>query len=82
MQYDVKTAAEYLENLQQDWRKEKLKQVRSLIKKHGSDLSESIEYKMLAYGKGGKNILHLNAQSAYVSLYVGSINKIEDAQNC
>jgi uncharacterized protein YdhG (YjbR/CyaY superfamily) len=76
MQYDVKTATEYLENLQQDWRKEKLKQVRSLIKKHGIDLNESIEYKMLAYGMRGKNIFHLNAQIAYVSLYVGTINKI------
>lgn len=80
MQYDVKTAKEYLEILEQDWRKEKLKQVRNLIKKHGSDLCESIEYKMLAYGKDGKNIFHLNAQSAYVSLYVCTINKIKDAE--
>jgi len=79
MQYEAKTPTEYLENLESDWRKEKLKQVRDMIKKHGPDLNEGIEYKMLSYGKNEKNIFHLNAQKAYVSIYVGNIDKVENA---
>jgi len=77
MQYDVKTPAEYFEILEDDWRKEKLEQVHQMIKKHGPDLNQGIEYKMLSYGMNGKTIFHLNAQKAYVSLYVGSISKID-----
>lgn len=80
MQYDVKTPGEYFEALEDDWRKEKLQQVRELIKKHGPDLTEGIEYKMLCYQYNGKTIFHLNAQRAYVSLYVGTIKKIENAE--
>jgi len=80
MQYNTKRPAEYLNYLEPDWRKEKLKQVRDLILKNGSDLNENIEYKMLAFGKNGKNIFHLNAQKNYVSLYVGTINKVENGE--
>ena len=79
MQYEVKTPSEYLEKLEKDWRKDKLEQVREIIKKHGPDLKEGIEYKMLSYGNNGKTIFNLNAQRAYVSLYVGTINKVENA---
>jgi len=80
MQYDVKTPGQYFEALENDWRKEKLQQVRELIKKHGPDLTEGIEYKMLSYGYDGKTIFHLNAQRVYVSLYVGTIKKIDNAE--
>ena len=80
MQYEVKTPSEYLEQLENDWRKEKLMQVQNMIKKNAPDLVEHIEYKMLSYAKNGKSIFHLNAQRAYVSLYVGSINKVDNAQ--
>lgn len=80
MQYEVKTPKEYIEQLENDWRKDKLMLVREMIKKHGPDLVERIEYKMLSYAKDGKSIFNLNAQRAYVSLYVGTINKVEDAQ--
>lgn len=81
MQYQVNSPDAYFDALDKDWRKEKLLHVRDLILKHGSDLNESIEYKMLAYGKNDKNIFHLNAQRAYVSLYVGTINKVEGAED-
>lgn len=81
MQYDVNTPEEYLAQLENDWRKEKLMLIRKLIKKHGPDLHERIEYKMLSYAKDGKSIFNLNAQRAYVSLYVGSISKVEDAES-
>ena len=80
MQYEAKTPREYLEKLESDWRKDKLEQVRELIKKQGPHLKEGIEYKMLAYGNDEKNIFHLNAQQAYVSLYVGNIDKVENAK--
>lgn len=79
MQYNVKTPGEYLEKLDKDWRKIKLEQVRKLITKQGPDLIEGIEYKMLSYGTREKTIFHLNAQRAYVSLYIGTIHKVENA---
>ena len=80
MQYKVNTPEEYLDQLEDDWRKEKLEVVREMIKANGSELVEGIEYKMLGYGNGEKNIFHLNAQRAYVSLYVGDINKVANAR--
>ena len=80
MQYDVKTPKEYLVNLQDDWRKDKLEQVRQIIKKCSPNLDERIEYKMLSFAKDGKTIFNLNAQRAYVSLYVGTINKVDNAK--
>jgi uncharacterized protein YdhG (YjbR/CyaY superfamily) len=80
MQYEAETPTEYVEKLENDWRKEKLQQVREIIKTQGPNLNESIEYKMLSFGNNEKNVFHLNAQRAYVSLYVGNINKVKDAQ--
>ena len=80
MQYEASSPKAYLENLESDWRKEKLMQVRNLIKTHGEDLTEYMEYKMLAFGYEEKAVFHLNAQRAYVSLYVGSIDKIDQAR--
>lgn len=80
MQYKAKTPTEYLVNLEPDWRKAKLNQIRDLILKYSSDLKEDIEYKMLAYSKNDKPIFHLNAQKNYVSLYVGTIKKVENGE--
>ncbi|NBC24515.1 MAG: DUF1801 domain-containing protein [Bacteroidetes bacterium] len=80
MQYEAKTPSEYLNKLDSDWRKEQLEQVRQIIKNQGPELIEGIEYKMLCYKRGGKSIFHLNAQRNYVSLYVGTINKVENAE--
>lgn len=80
MQYESKNANEYIENLENDWRKEKLEEVRNMLKSNGPDLKEGIEYKMLSYHMGDKPIFHLNAQKAYVSLYVGSITKVANSE--
>jgi uncharacterized protein YdhG (YjbR/CyaY superfamily) len=80
MQYEVKTPEQYLDAIEEDWRKEKLLFVRELILSNGPDLEEAIEYKMLCYGIGDRKAFHLNAQKGYVSLYVGNIDKIEDAR--
>ena len=79
VQYDATSPEEYLSALENDWRKDKLLEVRRLIFKHGPELEESIKYKMLSYGSGDEALFGLNAQKGYVSLYVGSIDKIEGA---
>ena len=75
------TAQEFLDKLENDWKKEKLIEVRQLLLKH-FQLEESMNYGMLSYGnKTDKEpLFHLNAQKNYVSLYVGDI-KIIDPEN-
>ncbi|MEQ8554070.1 MAG: DUF1801 domain-containing protein [Cyclobacteriaceae bacterium] len=78
MQYKAKTPQEYLEKLEIDWRKIRLEEIRAMIKRAWPEAIEGIEYNMLCYGNGAKNIIHLNAQKAYVALYVGDIHKVEN----
>ncbi|WP_079527089.1 DUF1801 domain-containing protein [Solibacillus isronensis] len=80
MQYDAKNAEQYLEMLEDDWRKEKLLAIRQMILSYGTELEESIRYKMLNFGRDEHYIFALNAQKHYVSLYVGTIDKIENAE--
>lgn len=79
MQYEAKSPKEYFELLENDWRKDKLLQIREFILKHGPELEEGILYKMLAYGDEETQVLGLNTQKSYVSLYVSSIQKNENA---
>ena len=81
MIYEAKTPSEYLEVIDDDWRKEKLIKVRKLIKKNGPDLKEGIRYKMLSYEYGEKVVFNLNVQKSYVSLYVGNVEKVEKAKD-
>ncbi|OJJ14959.1 hypothetical protein BKI52_41130 [marine bacterium AO1-C] len=75
MQYDVQTPTEYIEALEQDWRKEKLETIRALLLEKAPELAEGIRYKMLSYGE--EPVFCLNAQKNYVSLYVGDIEKVD-----
>ena len=77
MQYEVDLPEEYVAALEDDWRKEKLLKLRSIIKTKAPQLEEGIEYKMLRYSDGQGTIFHLNAQKNYVSLYVGNAEKID-----
>lgn len=77
MQYDVKSAAEYLQNLESDWRKDKLMKLREMILQQDDNIVEDIEYKMLRFHLNGKTIFHLNAQKNYVSLYTGDLSKLQ-----
>lgn len=72
------SAQVFLEVLENDWKKEKLLEVRQMLLKH-IQLKESINYGMLSYGKSSDTepLFHLNAQKNYVSLYVGDIKKID-----
>lgn len=77
MLYDVKSPEEYLKQLDNDWRREKLENLRDLIKSKAPDLTEDIHWKMLGYGKNDDRVFHLNVQKQYVSLYVGNTDKID-----
>lgn len=77
MQYDVQTPAEYMDSLEDDWRRATLEEIRSIIKSYGSELVEGIDYKMLSYRDDRGILFGLNAQKHYVSLYVGDISKID-----
>ncbi len=78
VQYDVSTPAEYFEMLEDDWRKDKVLQIREMILKAAPEIDEVILYKMLSYGneKTENYVFGLNAQKNYVSLYVGNIERI------
>lgn len=78
MQYDASSPKEYLHQLDDDWRKEKLLSIRESILSTDPDLDEGIQYKMLNYGNTQGNLFYLNAQKNYVSLYVGNIKKIDN----
>lgn len=77
MQYNAKTPAQYLEMLDDDWRKEKIDTLRALLRSRVPNVTEGINYKMLSYSDERGVIFHLNAQKNYVSLYVGDIKKID-----
>lgn len=77
MQYEVKTPKEYISNLEEDWRKDKVLQIREMIKTLAPEIDETINYKMLCYRSEQGIVFHLNAQKNYVSLYVGDTKKID-----
>ena len=78
MLYDVKTPGQYFDALEDDWRKETLEQIRSIIRSKAPYLVEGINYKMLSYSDKKGVVFHLNAQKNYVSLYVGDAKKIDE----
>lgn len=73
-----KSTEEFLGKLEDDWKKEKLSEIRQLLLNH-SQLVEGMNYGMLSYGSNidKEPLFHLNAQKNYVSLYVGNILKID-----
>ena len=77
MQYDVDSPKEYLETLEDDWRKAKLLKLRDMIFAHQPDINEHIYYKMLGYALENDAVMALNAQKNYVSLYVGNAQKVD-----
>lgn len=62
MRYEVDTPKEYLNKLKLDWRKEKLNQVREMIKKHGPNLVKGLNIKCFLLVPLKKVIFNLNAQ--------------------
>jgi uncharacterized protein YdhG (YjbR/CyaY superfamily) len=77
MQYSAETPQDYLEQLDDDWRRQKLLQIRNLIKSAEPSIEKHIHYKMLGYALDGEFFFHLNAQRNYVSLYLCDATKID-----
>lgn len=77
MLYDANTPSDYIDQLDDDWRREKLQSIRAIIKQQAPQLEERIHYKMLGYGIGDAYAFHLNAQRGYVSFYVGNASKVD-----
>lgn len=77
MQSNAATPDEYVAGLADDWRRDTLEQIRTIIAREAPELHESMHYKMIGYSTAGEFIFHLNAQQGYVSLYVGDISKID-----
>ncbi len=77
MRYDVETVAEYLEALEDDWRREKLLALRGLVLERAPELEEGIRYGMLSYEDAKGQVFGLNAQKGYVGLYVGDATKVD-----
>lgn len=77
MLYDVKTPKEYMDGLEDDWRKEKVIELRKMILSASDDIEEGIRYKMLSFQDKNGVFLQLNAQKNYVSLYVGNADKVD-----
>ena len=74
---NAETPSEFLDMLDDDWRRDTLKEIRAIINLKAPQLSERIHYKMLGYGIDDAYAFHLNAQRAYVSLYVGNVSKVD-----
>ena len=77
MLYDAATPSDYIEQLDDDWRRETLLGIRAIIKRQTPPLEERIHYKMLGFAAGDRYVFHLNAQRGYVSLYVGDVSRID-----
>jgi uncharacterized protein YdhG (YjbR/CyaY superfamily) len=77
MQTDVQTPQQYLEAQENDWRLERLNDIRTLIKQKAPDLVEGINYKMLSYQDSRGTAFHLNIQKGYVSFYTGDTTKVD-----
>jgi uncharacterized protein YdhG (YjbR/CyaY superfamily) len=63
--------------LEPDWRKDKLKELRKLLKKHGPELKEGIKWGLLSYSFPSGGGFALNAQKSSVNFYVGTAKKID-----
>lgn len=77
MQSDADTPQRYLDQLEEDWRRDKLLTLRQLILDIAPEVDERIHYKMLGYGLDDRWLCHLNAQKQYVSLYLGNIQALD-----
>ena len=77
MIHKADTPKEYLETIDNDWRREKILAIRKLIKKNVPKVKEVINYSMLGYDYKGDKIFHMNAQKAYVGFYVCDVSQVD-----
>lgn len=77
MQYKADNPDDYLNALEDDWRKPALMTLRDQILALDAGMGEEIGYGMLRYTLEGESLFHLNAQKGYVALYAGNIDAID-----
>jgi len=66
-----------MDGLDDDWRKDKVVELRQMILSKDENIVEGINYKMLCYRDLKGIFFHLNAQRNYVSLYLGDASKVD-----
>ena len=76
MIYDAGTPEDYLAALDEDWRKEKLLDIRAHFLSIPG-VTEGMEYKMLQYKRGDDPVAIMNAQKGYVSVYMDDLNALD-----
>ena len=76
MQYDADTPDEYLNLLEDDWRRDCLLAIREILRSVPG-VTEGIGHKMLQYRFKGDVFAHLNAQKGYVGVYLGELERID-----
>lgn len=76
MIYDAETPEAYIKVLDEDWRKEKLLQIREHLLSIAG-IEEGMQYKMLQYTQNDKPVAILNAQRGYVSVYMDDLSVLD-----
>ena len=76
MIYDAETPEDYIAVLDDNWRKEKLLQIREYLLSL-SGVKEGMQYKMLQYTQNEKLIAIMNAQRGYVSVYMDDLSVLD-----
>ena len=76
MQYDAATPKDYLAMIDDDWRRERLLKIREMLFEIPG-IAEGIAYGMLQYRVDGEVFAHLNAQKAYVGVYLGELERFD-----
>ncbi len=76
MQYDADSPEAYLDQIDDDWRRDRLLAIRAMLLAVPGVL-EGVGYGMLRYERAGEAFAHLNAQKGYVGLYIGDVAKLD-----
>lgn len=83
MIHDSSNPQAYFDSLEDDWRKTLVAFVTDKMASKVPEAQTFMQYKMLAFGQEGEtdeasdSVFCMNAQSQYVSLYVGSVDRID-----
>jgi hypothetical protein len=76
MIYDADSPEAYLSLLDDDWRKERLYEIRDIfLEVPGA--SEGLQYKMLHYSVDAASLGLLNVQSGYVAIYMDNLAALD-----
>jgi uncharacterized protein YdhG (YjbR/CyaY superfamily) len=77
VQYKANTPDAYLSEIDDDWRKERLLEIRQAMFELVPAVAEDIGYGMLRFARQGHVLCHLNAQKSFVGLYLGNVATLD-----